>query len=183
MEDVSDYFIPVAALLTLMLFAYTFREGLTDIAYLALKRWRQTIFIVACTGVGLFLGAYNTRLGDALDQHNFRLALQANRMADDERVASMIDECKKFVEAKLDGRTSTDDDNQTSLLGGIIRVGSQSHWDTCAATFGMNYWKHEIFIRGEEGGPMLCKAYRNGVYRSGNVENWCATVLAPAKRI
>lgn len=181
MDDLSDYFIPVAALFAILLFVYTFREGITDIAYLALKHWKHTIFVVTCIGVGLFVGAYNAHLGNMMDEYNFRLTLQSQKKGDDERIAATINQCKKFVEAKLDGRT--DYDEPSPSLGDVIRIGAKSYWDTCANTFGMNYWKHEIFIRGEEGGPMLCKAYHKTSYRSGNVESWCSTVLAPGRKI
>lgn len=182
MEDASEYFAVIAALLAVLLFAYTFREGLTDIAYLALKRWKQTLFVAICIGGGLFAGTYNSHVGHALNEYHFRMALKLYKESDDTRTAMVINECKKFVEAKLDGRK--DYDESSLPFDGIIKIGVSSYWDTCADTFGMNYWKHEIFIRGEEGGPMLCKVYRNDKsYRSGNVESWCATVLAPGKKI
>ena len=181
MEDVFDYFIPVAVIFGFLLFFYTFRNAATDVAYLALTHWKHTVFIVTCISVGVFVGAYNAHLGSVLDNYNLHLSLRAQKTDDNERIATAINECKKFVEAKLDGKLSYDEPSPS--LGDVIRIGATSYWDTCANTFGMNYWKHDIYIKGEEGGAMLCKAYRNGAYRSGNVENWCATVLAPGEKI
>lgn len=180
MEDIPAFLLPAALVLGTALFLYTFRNGATDILYLSLKHWHHTLFIAACLCVGVFAGAYNSHLGSLVDEHNFRLALHLSRQTEDERLAETIATCKKFVEAKLDGRH--DYREPPPSLGDVVRIGAKSYWDTCANTFGMHYWKHDIFIRGQEAGPLLCKAYRKGAYRSGNVENWCATVLIPARK-
>lgn len=180
MGDVFDLFLPLTAIFGIALFLYTFRSALTDIVYLALNRWHHTLFIVVCIGVGLFVGAYNSHLSGIMDDYSFHLSLSASKQTEDQRLAETIGQCKNFVETKLDGKPGYEEPSPS--LGDVIRIGAKSYWDTCANIFGMNYWKHAAFIRGEEAGPMLCKAYRKDTYRSGNVENWCATVLAPGRK-
>ena len=181
MENFFGLFLPIAVVFGVLLFLYTFRSGLTDVVYLALTHWKHTAFVVICITVGVLVGAYNSHLGSLENLYNLRLSILTHQKNDDEQMLATINACKKFVEARLDGKPAFDE--PSPRLNDVIRIGAQSYWDTCANAFGMNYWKHDIFIRGEEGGPALCRAYRKDDYRSGTVESWCASVLAPARKI
>ncbi len=178
----EDYLLPAAATFALLLFVYTFRNGITDIFYLATTHWKHTVFITVCIATGLCVGIYEAKLDGPMRDYNFHLSLPRQTPAESERLAAQVNECKKFVEAKLDGR-AVDNLSEPKFKAGIVTVGAESRWDTCAATFGHRYWKHDTFIRGQEAGHVLCDVYRKGMYRSGNVESWCATVLAPGKKI
>jgi len=179
MEDTFIYFIPFVLVFGAALFLYTFRSAATDILYLAMKNRAHTAFIAVFITAGLFIGSYNSHLNDVLDNYNIHISMK--KMSRGNISASTIDQCKQFVEAKLEGKA--DYNEPSPLLGDVIRIGAKSYWDTCANAFGINSWKHDIFINGETGGAALCKAYRKNSYRSGNVENWCATVLAPGHKI
>jgi hypothetical protein len=178
----EDYLLPTAAAFALLLFVYTFRNGITDIFYLATTHWKHTVFIAVCIGTGLCIGIFEARPDGAMRNYNFHFSLPRQTPAESERLAAQISQCMKFVEAKMDGRY-VPDVSESSPRDRIFTVGVQSHWDSCAVAFGQSYWKHDTFIRGREAGIAFCEAYRNGTYRSGNVESWCATVLAPGKRI
>lgn len=86
-----------------------------------------------------------------------------------------IRQCKEFVEAKLDGRDAAD---QRSLSTGFMNISGVSNWEFCARTFGLNYWKEDISINGQDGGHLLCEAYAHDTYRSPRVQTWCDTVFA-----
>lgn len=170
----------IAVIFGLALFGYTFRNGLGDILYVALRKWHHSVFILSCLCAGLLIGLNESHLDTSagLPSINIESLLPA---PEDERTAALIRECKGFVTAKLENRASYEEPDPP--LGDVIRIGAKSYWDTCARTFGMNYWKHDISINSENGGHVLCRAYRSGTYRSGNVESWCATVFAPGHKI
>lgn len=181
MEDTLGFLIPSALMLGTLLFLYTFRSAATDVLYLSIKRWHHTLFIAVCLCAGVFFGAYNSHFGNLIDTRDFHLKLYTGKKTEDRYLAETIGTCKKFVEAKLDGRHDYDTPPPSP---GILHIGApSSYWDTCARAFGMTYWKHDIFIRGQEAGTLLCQAYRADSYRSGNVESWCSTVLASGKKI
>lgn len=177
METILYYF---AAIFGLLLFGYTFRNGLGDILYVALKKWHHSVFILSCLCAGFLIGLHESHLdtGNSLPSINIESLLP---VPEGERTTILVRECKSFVAAKLENRA--DYDEPAPPLGDVVRIGAKSYWDTCARAFGMNYWKHDISINGENGGQALCRAYHSGAYRSGNVESWCATVFAPGHKI
>lgn len=96
---------------------------------------------------------------------------------DDVKTASTITKCKKFVEAKIAGQETED---FRTVSAGIINISNISYWEICANTFGMNYWKYDISINGQNGGRLLCDTYARSTYRNGKVNAWCDTVFAPS---
>jgi hypothetical protein len=164
-----------AAILGIGLLLYTFRSGLSEYLYIAIKNWKASAFIVVCLIAGVTGGIYASS-----DQPiEVRISSFALPLPGDNPGVAQIDSCKDFVTAKAEHRAGYIDP-KPSWSDKII-IGANSYWDTCAQTFGMNYWKHDISIGGKNGGQMLCKTYHEDGYRSGIVDSWCSTVLDPAK--
>lgn len=163
------YYILTALIVTFLLY---FRNGIGAGLYIAVKNWRQSGFIAACVLGGLLIGV---SLSDR--QPDFATITHLIQ-PEDRRTAARIADCKEFVEARLHNRPYGEVDRAMIDLG-VIRIGTTSYWDSCARTFGMNYWKHDITIDGRNGGHVLCDLYRNTPYKSGDVDAWCTTVFAP----
>lgn len=164
-----------AAILGIGLLMYTFRSGLTDFLYVAVKNWKVSTFIVVCMIAGVAGGLY------ASSDHSLevRISSFALPLPGENPGIAQIDSCKEFVAAKAEHRAGYVEP-QPSWRDTIV-MGAHSYWDTCAQTFGMNYWKHDISIGGKNGGQLLCKTYHEDGYRSGIVDSWCNTVLDPTK--
>lgn len=162
-------FLYIALALGAALVAYNFRAELGDIAYFCFTHWKHTAFVAICIMVGLFMGAYNSRLSLAIDLGTI---IPSFEMPGHENTLVALHECKEFVQNELDrGKNSrTAGDNS-------------SKWDHCARLFGMNYWRESMTVNGEHGGRALCRAYRAGDYRSSEVETWCNTVFAPGHKL
>ncbi len=173
MQDYAIYFAIASALL---LFIYTFRTGFADHIYAAVKNWRRTGFIAICILGGVYAGFYNSDVEMSIGE---TLALLAPA-GDDDPALTQIQECKRFITEKLEHRDN--ESEPSAFLDRVTRTGARSVWDTCAWSFGMNYWKDDISINGESGGKALCRAYHQDSYRSRNVENWCKTVFTPAQK-
>ena len=162
-------FIIGAGFLLLALGSYTFRAGLGDYLYAALRNWKQTAFIVICVAAGLIAGSSAAHVGAP-----GTLALPALEMPRQETGQAAVDSCRDFVTARLER-------GHGPPPGGALKIGRPT-WESCAKVFGTNYWKHDISINGENGGLVLCRAYRQDSYRSGNVDAWCDTVFAPQRK-
>ena len=169
--DFSDV-LKIAGIFGIVLFLYTFRSGCTDLVYLALKNWKQSAFIFVCLLGGLGAGVYSSGNTPAIGLPSLALPLPADNPGE-----AQIDGCKDFIAAKAEHRKDYIDPRPS--LRDMVVMGAHSYWDTCAQTFGMNYWKHDISVNGQNGGKMLCDTYRQDSYRSGIVDSWCSTVLAP----
>ena len=167
-----SFFLEVAGVLGIVLFFYTFRAGCTDFVYLAIKNWKQTAFVFVCMAGGLVGGLYASGDSQILQISSLALPLPAETPG-----VTQIEKCREFVTAKAEHRPGYIDPKPS--LGDYITMGAHSYWDTCAQTFGMNYWKHDISINGQNGGQVLCKTYLQDSYRSGIVDSWCNTVLSP----
>lgn len=169
-------YIYAGAALLLILFAFTFRDGLTDIVYLALKNAKLVLFVFFCMMIGLLAGLYETSSSpSSLGDYAGFLGRTG-----ESRTAETIRECKIFVAARLEHRRDYEEPDPP--LGDVVKIGAKSFWDTCAHVFGMNYWKYDLSINGENGGEKLCRAYRESDYRSDYVSGWCATVFMPAPK-
>lgn len=173
-------FIYIAGVFIVLLGLWNFRSGITDFIYLLFKHWKHTVFILVCLMVGLAVGLYGANL-DRMMTHHQVMKLQPK----ENKVLADIRACQDFVLAKLEQRDNYEDPSPS--LGDVIKIGAKSYWDSCARTFGMNYWKYDISINGENGGQLLCRTYRQDPlytsYRSGNVETWCNTVFSPDHKI
>ena len=165
-------FFELAGVFGILLLVYTFRAGVTDFVYLAVKNWKQTAFVFICMAGGLVGGLYASGDSQLLQIYSLALPLPAENPG-----VAQIDKCREFVAAKAEHRPGYIDPNPS--LDDYVLIGAHSYWDTCAQTFGMNYWKHDISINGQNGGQILCKAYLQDSYRSGIVDSWCNTVLSP----
>ena len=164
-----------AAILGIGLLLYTFRSGLTDFLYVAVKNWKVSAFIVVCAIAGIGGGIY----ASSDEPIEVRISSFALPLPGENPGVAQIDSCKDFITAKASHRAGYVDP-RPSWSDRII-MGAGSYWDTCAQTFGMNYWKHDISIGGKNGGQLFCKTYHENGYRSGIADSWCSTVLDPAK--
>lgn len=141
--------------------------------YVVGKHWRLAVFAAVMGGVGTLA---------VFKQQEFKYNLAFNyfvgtKNTDSQEARYQIRQCKEFVQAKLNGETVAE---THTVSAGFINISSISTWDLCARTFGMNYWKHDTSIDGQDGGRLLCEAYARGTYRSGKVNAWCDTVFTPS---
>lgn len=140
--------------------------------YTITKHWRLASFIVFCC----FIAAVGV-----LKQQEFKYDLAyyymtGTKYASTHEARYQIRQCKEFVQAKVDGQQTAE---YHTVSAGFININNISNWDFCAQTFGMNYWKHDTSINGQDGGRLLCEAYARDTYRSSKVQSWCDTVFAP----
>lgn len=157
-------FIVIGALLTIRLWG--------DVVYYFSKHWRLITFVV----VGCSLGA----LGVVKQQHfKYELAYMyftGTKNTPEHEARYQVRLCKEFVLAKVEGRQTAD---YHIIAAGPIPISNIHNWEYCARVFGLNFWKHDISINGQDGGRLLCEAYARDTYRSGKVNTWCSTVFAP----
>ncbi len=163
-----------------------------DVFYIALQNGKATLFVVLCLSVGALAGL-NVRYGDSSAPVVSLPAVALPSIGNlyqtsEERTLATIRNCQAFVTAQLDEKVENRTlperaDSNSSLLhlASDVLPSTSGDWDRCARTFGMNYWKQDISVKGENGGVALCRAYaRQGEFRSGEVESWCDTVFASA---
>lgn len=141
-----------------------------DGIYVLIKNWRAA----AVLSMALVLVSLISLKHDNL-QYEMASYVYHAKTPDDVKIASTIEQCKSFVQAKMQGQQTQD---YRTISAGIINISNISYWEICANTFGMNYWKHDISINGQNGGHLLCNAYTHATYRSGKVNAWCDTVFA-----
>ena len=137
------------------------------------KHWRLASFII----IGCLLGALLVQ-----KQHDLKYELAYYYFTGTKNTGTMearfqIRQCKEFIQAKLDGQPV---ENDRYITAGFFNISSISNWEFCARTFGLNYWKHDTSIDGQDGGRLLCEAYARDTYRSSRVQTWCDTVFTPA---
>ncbi len=168
----DDYWIYIVAgfvVIGVLLSARLWGDGI----YVVSKHWRMAAFVLGCCAVtSLF----------AIKQEQFKYEIAylyytgtKNTSETDARYQVRV--CKEFVQAKIDGRQTAE---FHTISAGPVEISSVSNWEYCARTFGLNYWKHDISINGQDGGRLLCEAYARDAYRSSRVQTWCDTVFAPA---
>ncbi len=146
--------------------------------YVMSKHRHITSFVIVCGLLGTFIVLKQEEF-----KHDLASMYHANLQTNDNGEARyQIRQCKDFVSASLDG-TLTDQDHKRTFKAGFIKVKTGSDWDFCARTFGLNFWKHDISINGQNGGRLLCDAYARASYRSGEVDSWCSTVFAEDRKI
>lgn len=175
MQDTLWYILGALGVIVLYFTSHVWSE----LAYIALKHWKETCFIAFCAFAGIFLGFYH----GTLDRVSTRLAYAMEMkilLPADEKLAAQISDCKAFVQAKAQGLPYGDEE---TTRPGIMLAGGPSKWESCARTFGMNYWKHDISIDGRNGGQLLCEAYARQNTPSPNVQVWCETVFAPGQKL
>lgn len=167
---------------------YVMRDHITTALYFIGKYWRQSLFIAICIGVGTFAGlsmGNGIKMQKALSDYLHVASLDRLLMSGNERTLYDINNCKNFVTAQMVNNGSLE---LISPAAGQIQTlpdvkNPDQYWADCARTFGMNYWKYDITIRGENGGNLLCDAYFRsdaGKTPDKHVVSWCQTVFAPA---
>ncbi len=160
-----------------------------DAFYIATTHGKATLFVCLCLSAGVLAGLHMRYGGGfspaaALPDVNMP-AISSLYQTSEERTLATIRNCQAFVTAQLDmnaeARTRPErTDSSPSLLhlASDVLPSASRDWDRCAKAFGMNYWKEDISVKGENGGTALCKAYRAQTeYQSGEVNAWCETVF------
>jgi hypothetical protein len=145
------------------------RQMIGNGIYLMFTHWRETIFLFLCAGAGALFALRADTLGSDMQSLYAGIA-EPSPIA----VASTINDCKSFVAAKMDGK------GYDSMKRGA------DPWQTCAQTFGRNYWKYDISVNGRNGGTALCDAYAHlprDAQTSGTVKSWCDTVFSSDAKI
>src|ERR1700760_4064715 len=112
-------FLEVAGVLGIVLFVYTFRAGLTDFVYFALKNWKQTAFVFLCMAGGLIGGVYASGDSQMLEISSFAMPLPAETPG-----LAQIDKCRDFVTAKAEHRAGYIDPKPS--LGDYVLIGAHS---------------------------------------------------------
>ncbi len=141
-----------------------------DVFYIALQNGKATLFVVLCISVGAIAGLH-TRYGSinapvvSLPGVVALPSIGDLYQSSEERTLATIRNCQAFVTAKLDEKTESRtlperaDSNPSLLhLASDVLPSTSGDWDRCARTFGMNYWKQDISVKGENGGVALCRA-------------------------
>ncbi len=157
--------IVIAALLTM--------KHWGDVVYSATKNWQLISFVT----VMCFLGTVLVIKQEQLKYELVYYYSTGSKFEDDQDTRYKIRQCKNFITAKMNGEQVIE---ARPVKAGFINVAQINNWDYCAKTFGLNYWKHDTSINGQDGGRVLCEAYARDTYRSGKVQTWCDTVFAPA---
>lgn len=164
-----------------------------DVFYIALQNGKATLFVMICLSVGTLAGlhiryGYSGTSVIALPAVSLP-AIGNLYQPSEERTLATIRNCQAFVTAQLDSKVENRtlperaDSNPSPLLhlASDVLPSTSGDWDRCARTFGQNYWKQDISVKGENGGVALCRAYADqSQFRSGEVESWCDTVFASA---
>lgn len=145
-----------------------------NVFYFVTKNWRVVTFTVILSLLGAVL---------VVKQQEWKYEIAYRYFTGTKHTGSLeskyhIRMCKQFIKAKLNGEPAKDDHYITVAF---FRLKSVSNWEFCARTFGLNYWKHDTSINGQDGGRVLCDAYARSSYRSGDVDAWCDTVFAPVE--
>lgn len=182
MDDNLYIFAAAAAAVGGVLFLYIFRDYLTDAVYQSFRHWKIMLVVASCAAGVMGAGAFLNGVGDFSVLASVAYTnLSAPDNGDDSGVTTTIERCKAFVAAE---QAHTPGYMPPSPpLHDKVLIGAVSYWDTCSQAFGMNYWKYDISINGQPGGPALCGAYRQSGPRSPVTDGWCSTVLAPGQKI
>ncbi|MBI1257675.1 MAG: hypothetical protein GC204_09415 [Chloroflexi bacterium] len=151
------------------LITYRYWGGLI---YAATRNWKVLAFVV----IGGLIGTVIVFKQQELKYQLAYYYMTGGKDSDTLEARYAVRQCKEFVEAKLNSAPTED---VRMIKAGFINIGSVSNWDYCARTFGLNYWKTDISINGQDGGRLLCQAYARDTYRSEKVQTWCDTVFAP----
>lgn len=143
-----------------------------DSVYVVSRNWRLVSFVFIATLCATLLVLEQERFKYNLVFHYFT----GQEPPPAEETRYHIRQCAEFVKAKRSGEEVAE---YRPVSAGPISISKISYWDFCARTFGMNYWKFDISIDGQNGGRLLCDTYALDTYRSPNVQSWCDTVFAP----
>ncbi|PJB71372.1 MAG: hypothetical protein CO093_05335 [Alphaproteobacteria bacterium CG_4_9_14_3_um_filter_47_13] len=144
-----------------------------SVIYFVTTHWRVAGFILIGSLFGVFIVLKQQDLKYELAYYYFTGTKNTGEL----QSRYQIRQCREFILAKIKGEEVADDRH---LTAGFINISTISNWEFCARTFGLNYWKHDITINGQNGGRLLCEAYARDTYRSDNVQIWCDTVFSPA---
>ena len=145
-----------------------------DAIYALSRNWRLVGFAVMLSLIGSIA---------VIQQEKFKHSLAVSYFANKEYAKTQrearyqIRQCKEFVQAKIHGTQIAE---YRTISAGPINIAKINNWDFCAKTFGMNFWKYDTSIDGQDGGRLLCETYARGNYRSSKVQSWCDTVFTPA---
>lgn len=134
--------------------------------------WKGLSFITAFLLVGVFAVSMQQDLKYKLAYSYF-----ADKAPQDTgETAYQIRQCKEFVRAKASGEETAE---YRQISAGPVNITKISYFDVCARTFGLNFWRYDISIDGQDGGRLLCETYARSTYRSSKVQSWCDTVFSP----
>jgi hypothetical protein len=149
--------------------AYLVQNYVGEIAYFLTAKWRESLFLGMCALIGALSALHMNSIGREIT------LLPKIAFANDMSVPSDIAICRKFVKAQLHGDAYMPE----GLSHGLISFGPIDPWESCARTFGMNYWNHDISVEGQSGGRLLCEIYNKRQEEpSDKVESWCNSVFA-----
>jgi len=167
-DAVSICIVGAVVLVAMALSSRLWGDGL----YYLSKHWRAAAFAVTSLALVWLIAVKQEQFKYEVAYYYFTGT--KNTGEDDARY--QIRMCKDFVQDKIEGNPTAE---VHKVAAGPINFAGVSNWDYCARTFGLNYWKHDISINGQDGGRLLCEAYARDTYRSGKVNAWCDTVFAP----
>lgn len=146
--------------------------AIPDLFQTVARYWQQTFFIATSALLLYAVVAWKIDAARMIDDASVSVSrLWESDAQREQRTKMEISDCKAFVQQAYESRTDA-----ARLIPASMTT--DSRWEDCAERFGLNYWKHDIFIDGRNGGQMLCEAYRGSGARSSQVEAWCATVFA-----
>lgn len=149
------------------------RQAIGNGIYIMTTHWRESAFLLLCALAGAGFAVKKDTIGRDLSYFVAGLGAPS-----EENAAAAVGVCKKFVQAKSAGLPFAPPRESR-----LFPASEDSYWETCARTFGMNYWKHDIAVGGRNGGEALCAAYARdpratALPSAGKVEAWCGTVFA-----
>lgn len=149
------------------------RQAIGNGIYIMTTHWRESAFLLLCALAGAGFAIKKDTIG-----HDLSAFVAGLSAPSEENIAVTIGACKKFVHAKSAGLPFTPPQGNSPLP-----AREEAYWETCAQTFGMNYWKHDITVDGRNGGEALCGAYARdpraaALPSAGKVQAWCGTVFA-----
>ena len=172
MWDSQEIYLAISICIVVALLTYRLWG---DWIYVISQNWRMVSFVVILGLTGTFgvIGLDNFK-HDLVYSYFSKTGKDANNL----EARYQIRQCKEFVQAKINGVQTVE---YRTISAGPINISKISNWDFCAKTFGLNFWKYDTSIDGQDGGRLLCEAYARDTYRSRKVQNWCDTVFTPAE--
>ncbi len=168
--------IPFLVLLTAVVMALAV---LPDLLEIVTKYTAHCFFLGACAFLAVSMFVYKVDFGMlSVSAPNISVAsIWISEEEKEKRMRMEITSCKIFVASELEPKIQKAS-LQVSQSEKEVTIG-KTMWEECSKRFGMNYWKYDISVNGENGGQALCRAYRQSDYRSSDVDAWCNTVFAP----
>ena len=184
----TNIFLIIGVLLFLCVTLLVVSGRFGDAFYIALTHAKATLFVCLCLSIGTLAGLHIKYGGGfsptaTLPDVNVPVISDLYQTSEEKTLAT-IRNCQAFVTAQIEHPSSRPEHADSSLpllhLASDVLPGTSKDWDRCARAFGLNYWKQDISVKGENGGTALCRAYHaQNDYQSGDVNAWCDTVFKP----